>query len=572
MSLLPAPVRRVVESVRSRITAPVREELTAERNNNELLSEAVADLERHLYEPEWIRLAALTEVEFSVDGMRQLRAICRLMTLKNPMIKRGAALRAAYVWGQGVEITARANGKNGQQDVQAVVTAFLDDPGNQRTITSAQAQSEHEHALYTDGEQYLACFTNPRTGFVQVRKLPADEITEIITNPEDTTEPWFYRRQWTQVGYDAQGTRTTQTRERLYPCIDYKPRFRPRVFAGVEVAWDAPVIHQAVNRPSGWQHGVPDSYASIDWARAYKVFLEDWATVVKALSRFAFRMTSKGSARAQARAALSAAPPRDPVTGKAQDAGATAVTPMDAILEAIPKSGATIDSDSGRPIASMAAAGVGLPVTMLLGDPGTTGARATAETLDQPTELEMGQRRQLHTALLRRLLAYVITAAVRAPSGPLKGTITRDPYSGADTVTLDGDTSTVVDIDWPDLDDTDVTDLVQAIVQANGTGTIPPEHVLRLLLTALGVRHVDELVEEMLDDAGEFQWPKKPPLGPGGDAAALMRSGRDPTGAGPGPMDEPNDPPDNDSGEDGTEEDPASDEEDDEDEETGGGP
>ena len=557
MSLLPAPVRRVVENVRSRIVAPVREELSAERNNNELLSEALTDLERHLYEPEWIRLAALTEVEFSVEGMRQLRAICRLMTLKNPMIKRGAALRSAYVWGQGVEITARANGKEpGEQDVQAVVTAFLEDPGNQRTITSAQAQSEHEHALYTDGEAFIACFTNPRTGFVQARKLPADEITEIIANPEDSAEPWFYRRQWAKIGYDAQGNKVTEAAERLYPCVDYKPRFRPRKFAGVDVAWDAPVIHQAVNRPSGWQRGVPDSYASIDWARAYKVFLEDWATVVKALSRFAFRMTSKGSARAQARQALSAAPPRDPVTGKAQDAGATAVTPMDAILEAIPKSGATIDSDSGRPIASMAAAGVGVPVTMLLSDPGPTGNRATAETLDQPTELEMGQRRQLHTALLRRLIAYVITCAVRAPSGPLQGTITRDPYSGADTVTLAGDTSTVVDIDWPDLDDTDVESTVRAIVAANGTGTILPEHVLRLLLTALGVKHVDELVEEMLDDAGEFQWPTKPPLGPGGDAAALMRSGRDPTDAGPGSMDEPDDP----------------DDEPDPDEETGGGP
>lgn len=568
MNLLPAPVRRVVENVRERLTAPVREELVATRNNNELLSEAVADLERHLYEPEWVRLAALTEQEFSIEGMRQLRAICRLMTLKNPMIKRGAALRSAYVWGQGVEITARAAGKDGEQDVQAVITAFLDDPGNQRTITSAQAQSEHEHALYTEGEAFIACFTNPRTGFVQTRRLPADEITEIITNPEDTSEPWYYRRQWTQIGYDIQGNRTTELRERLYPCIDYQPRFRPRRFAGVEVAWDAPVIHQAVNRPSGWQRGVPDSYASIDWARAYKVFLEDWATVVKALSRFAWRMTSKGSARSQARQAFAAAPPRDPVTGKPLDAGATANTPLDGILEAIPKSGATIDSDSGRPIASMAAAGIGVPVTMLLGDPGTTGNRATAETLDQPTELDMGQRRQLHTALIRRLIAYLIAAAVKAPDGPLQGTVTRDPYSGADTVTLAGDTSDVVDIDWPDLDDTDVEATVRAIVTGAGTQTMPPELVLRLVLTALGVKHVDDIVDEMVDDDGEFQWPSRPGFGPGDEAAAFVRSGRDPTGAGPGPMDEPDDPPNEPAAPpnrgDGEEE-PDSDEEDDED-------
>jgi len=255
---------------------------------------------------------------------------------------------------------------------------------------------------------------------------------------------------------------------------------------------------------------------------------------------------------------LSAAPPRDQATGRALDAGATAVTPMDAVLEAIPKSGATIDADSGRPLAAMVAAALGVPVTMLLGDPGTTGARATAETLDQPTELEMGQRRQLHAAMFRRIFDYVITEAVRAPAGPLQGSITRDPYTTLETVTLTGDTSTVVDIEWPDLTDTDVGVIVKAIVEANSTGTIPPEQTLRMVLTALGVRDVEDLVEQMLDDdTGEFQWPKGPPLGAGAEAAALARRGEDPTQVGPGPM-EDDDPPD---GED-TEEDPASDEED----------
>lgn len=553
---LPAPVRRLTEGFRDRIVAPFREQmtaqLTAEQNNNELLSEAVTDLERQLWEPDWIRFTALAEEEFSLEGMRQLRAICRLFTLKNPLIKRAAALRSAYVWGQGVEISARASGKNGEQDVQSVVNAFLDDPGNQRTLTSAQAQDEYEHDLWSSGERYFALFTNPRTGFVQTRVLPCDEIIEIIHNPEDASEPWFYRRLWAQMQVDG----TTRQMERLYPCIDYKPRFKPRQVREIPVDWSTPVLHVAVNRPTGWNHGIPDSYAAVDWAKAYKTFLEDWATLMKSLSRYAWRLTSKGSARSQARKAVAAAPPRDPVSGREQAAGATAITPLDGMLEAIPKTGATLDADSGRPLAAMVAAASGVPVTMLLGDPGTTGARATAETLDTPTENEMNQRRQLHTAVLRRIFSYVITAAVRAPSGPLQGTITRDPYSGSETVTLNGDTSTVVDIDWPDLTDTDVETIVKSIVAASGTGTMPPELTLRLVLTALGVKHVDELVEEMVDDDGEFEWPSQgPPPSPGEQAAALARQGADPTGAGPGPME---DPPDDDP----DEEDPPSDEED----------
>jgi hypothetical protein len=560
MVRLPAPVRNAIESVRSRIVAPVQEELSIERNNAELLRESVTDLERQLHDPGWQQFVAYAQQEFSPEGMVQLRAICRLYTLKNPILKRAASLRSAYVHGQGVEITARANGKEheGEQDVQAVVSAFLDDPGNKRTLTGAEARNQNEHALFTDGELFHALFTSPRTGRVQVRTLPCDEIIEVICNPEDNSEPWFYRRRWVQMSYQGNGTQRHDLREELYPCLDYKPPGRFQTYANMPVRWDAPVVHTTVNRPLHWHRGVPDAYAGVDWARAYKTFLEDWATLMKSLAKFAWRLTSKGSARAQARQALGAAAPRDPVTGKALDVGGTAVTPMDAIMEAIPKTGATLDSESGRPLAAMAGAAYDMPVTMLLADPGTTGNRATAETLDRPTELVLGQRRDLWTSTLQRILSHVITAAVRAPQGPLRGTIIRDPYSDQDVVTLDGDTSTKIDIEWPDLTGADIATIVKAIVDADSTGTMPPELVLRLVLTALGVRDVDELVEAMVDDdTGEFQWPSRPALGgTGGAAAGLLRAGRDPTDAGPGPMEDPEEP--------DPEEEPPPDEEDEE--------
>jgi len=555
---LPAPVRNIVESVRARIVGPVEEQLSIERNNAVLLQESVVDLERQLNDPGWVSFVAYAQQEFSAEGMVQLRAICRLFTLKNPLLKRGAGLRSAYVWGSGVEITARANGKRpGEQDVQKVVAAFLNDPGTLRALTGAEARDQNEHALFTDGETMHALFTSPRTGRVQVRSLPCDEIVEVICNPDDNGEPWFFRRRWVQMAYDGNGTQHNDIREELYPSLDYRPSRRYPTYAGLPIRWDAPVVQTAANRPMHWHRGIPDAYAAIDWARAYKTFLEDWATLMKSLAKFAWRLTSKGSARAQARQALAAAAPRDSATGRALDVGATAVTPVDQMLEAIPKTGATLDADSGRPLAAMVAAALGVPVTMLLGDPGTTGARATAETLDKPTELEMGQRRELWTATLRRIITHVITEAVRAPQGPLSGTITRDPYSDQEVVTLDGDTTTQVDIDWPDLTDTDVATIVKAIVEAHGTGTVPPEQTLRMVLTALGVRDVDELVETMVDDDGTFLWPQAPPMGPGAEAAALARAGQDPTDARPGPM-EDDDPPN----EGDAEEEPASDEED----------
>lgn len=523
-------------------TSPTRrqlqEQLTAERDTNLLLQESIADLQVQLSDPGWVRLIAQADVEFAPEGLRQLRAICRLFAVKNPLIKRGLALRSAYVWGSGMEASARANGRRdqpGEQDVNEVVQAFLDDEANRRAVTSPAARDQLERALGTDGELFFCLFTRPATGWVQVRVLLADEIAEVIANPDDASEPWYYRRRWVERTLDpATGGVGSTSREKLYPAVGYRPASRPSRFGTIPVAWDSPVLHMPVNRPLGWQRGLPDAYAAIDWARAYKEFLEDWARLMKSLARFAWRMTTKGQAQAQARARIAAAPTVDR-TGQPLAAAATALLPPDAALEAIPKTGATIDSGSGRPLAMMVAAALGLPVTMLLADPGQTGARATAETLDQPTELEMAQRQAMWTGVYQRILTYVIAESVRAPKGRLKGVITKDE-NGRERVALAGDTATTVDVTWPDLDDVDPAVLVEAIVKADATGTMPPELVLRLLLTALGVQQVDELVEAMLDENGDFQWPAGRPISPGQAAMDAARLGQDPAAVDGGPM------------------------------------
>lgn len=513
----------------------------------EYLEESLAELERSMMDPGWVRLTAIAERQFSPEGMRQIRSVCRVFGTINPLIKRALNLRSAYVFGQGVDLTARANGKeDGTQDVQAVVTDFLTDPGNVRAVTGPEARDQLEHALGTDGNVFISCFTLPVNGQVSVRVIPCDEIANIITNPDDESEPWFYHRRWFQNQFDVTtGTVMPTPKECYYPAMGYRPTglSKPRVIASWPVRWDAPVMHVSVNRPLHWTFGVPDAYAAIDWARAYKDFLEDWARLMRSLSKFAFKATAPGNKAAQVRSALAQAPRRDRFTGEADLAGATAVLAPDVALEAMSKSGATIDADSGRPIAMMVASAMDVPVTMLLSDPGQTGARATAETLDQPTELAMKQRREVWAAFYAQLLDYVIAESVRAPKGSLKGVVRKDPLSGREYLTLAGDTSSTVDVTWPDLDDVSVDTIADAIQKANSTGVMPPEVVLRLILAAFGIRDADEIVEKMTDEDGNFVWPKSAPLAAGSQLALLGRSGQDPATAGTGPMgeDEPDD-------------------------------
>src|SRR5439155_7295996 len=125
----------------------------------------------------------------------------------------------------------------------------LTDDANARAVTGSAARERLERALGTDGEIYLAHFTRPMTGQVQIRTVLADEITEIIHNPDDRSEPWYYRRRWVETTYNASGHPERTIRERLYPAIDYRPAARPRYIGSVVIDWSAPILHVRVNEP-----------------------------------------------------------------------------------------------------------------------------------------------------------------------------------------------------------------------------------------------------------------------------------------------------------------------------------
>lgn len=519
------PTRQLPVKVQETVPASVVEVYESAIHD---LEESVADLERALFEPGWIRFTVQAETEFTRAGLLQIAAVCRLMTIKNPLIKRGLSLRTSYVWGQGVDISSPSDGKSEDgkttQDVNGVVQGFLDDPGNQRNFSSAQAREGMEREVYTSGNLFPALFTNPKTGRVQVRILPTDEIQDVITNPDDASEPWFYQRNWTRRDLDGNTSIITE----FYPDLAYAGTARRRVMVknpntgeSGKVNWDAPVVHVAPNKPLGWKFGIPDCYAAIDWARAFKEFLEDWARYMRALTLFVWKITNPGNKKPAVRARAADNLKTDPLTGEPLRAGATALTTPNASLEAISKTGATIDADSARPLGYMVASALDVPVTMLLSDPGLTGARAVAESLDAPTELMAQQRRMLWTSALDTILTYVIDKAIEAPQGPLQGRKDTGPY-GQDVWILDDDSDRSVDISWPDLDDVPAETIIKGLVAADSTEKVPAPVMMRALLRAIGEKNVDEIVEKYADDLEAFQ------PGLGQKVVDRFRRGQDP--------------------------------------------
>ncbi|WP_275779686.1 hypothetical protein [Paenarthrobacter sp. Y-19] len=488
----------------------------------ETANENLARLQLMYEDAGWESLTAVGQREFTREGLTRNADLCRVMFVANPLMKRGLGIRASYVFGQGVEINARATGDDGEQDVESVVQAFLDDEGNRDAVTGAQARISLENDLGTDGNVFLAHFTNPLTGRVKVRPLPFDEIVEIISEPGDKTTPWFYRRRWVETTLTNTFGSLSREYEALYPALKYQPLTKPKSFNGVEVRWESPVLHVKVNPYGSKVWGVGDGFAALPWCRSYKEFLEDWATLCRALSRIAFRASSsKAKASQVQRAGLEAI--------NKLGAGSSVSLGEGQTLEAVPKTGATLDSESGRPLAAMAAAAFGVNVTILLADPGVTGSRATAETLDLPQRLELMGRQEVWAQAYRASCGYVIEQAVIAPRGPLKGTVERD----GDRLLVDlGDTDPTVEVIWPDLEEVPVDTLMQAIERADGMDVLPPVEKFKLVLRALRVRDIDDLLESMVNDAGEFIPPSTGTDAAAGNLAAqAFRDGKDPGAA-----------------------------------------
>lgn len=487
----------------------------------ERANESLAELRRE--DIGWDSLTARTGSFFTREVLTRNADLVRITSVMNPLMKRAKQIRSSYVFGQGVQVTARGT-KEGQ-DVQSLVQGFLNDEGNRDAVFGAQARQGIEHDLFDDGNVFVAHFVDPLDGRVMVRPFAFDEIVEVITDPNDKFTPWYYKRVWTEVTPTSTFGSLSRERTAYYPALKYQPLTKLKTYgaeqgAGHPVMWPgtyggAAVYHIKVNpvgRDRIW--GVGDGYAALPWSRAYKEFLEDWALLMKALSRIAGVIKDKNSKAQGMRAAanqIQAGP------------GGQMIATGTGEVEFPSKSGATLDSESGRPLAAMVAAALGVPVTILLADPGVTGARATAETLDLPTRLEMMGRQEVHAEFYRASCGFAVEQAVMAPRGTLKGTVRRD--GDRLIAELAGDQDATIEVVYPDLEEMDIKTLMEAIVLADGTGKVPPLEILKLILHALRIRDIDEILESMKDEHGNF----KDPAATAGQAAVdAFNRGEDP--------------------------------------------
>jgi len=473
------------------------------------LSERLAELEDFIREDrDWINIGAAAEdQQLSRQGLMAIGSMARLMYLQNPLINRGVTVKSDYVWGRGVNISAK------DDIINDLIQEFLDDLRNQVEITSQPARIQKEIELQVDGNIFFAFIVHPLTGRVRIRSIPVDEVTDMICNPGDKKEVWFYRRQWAEITTNLQ-TGETETKERMayYPDWNYKPASMPKQIGDTEII-NIPVYHVKIGGFSDWKFGVPEVLSGIFWAKTYTKFLANWATLMQVYARFALKITTSGGQAGIAKTKTKIAttiskttseknPP--PAAGSSFIRSQTPEGVSQADVDVIRTAGATTSAEDGRRLLLMVCAAFGIPETFL-GDV-SVGTLATAKSLDRPTELGFVNRQALWAFVYHAIIGFIIYCSVRASKGRIQqsgiATIVKNEYN-EDVIEWSEGVNTHVDIDFPSVIEHDLTQYVTAVKTAatldGATPSILNDDRLlaRMFLTALGENDIDEILDKL---------------------------------------------------------------------------
>lgn len=372
----------------------VAEENAALRETVIELKESMADVQLALDNVGWNPIGEdINMQEIPLASIKKFTQVTRALATINPLAKRGIAVRTAYIWGNG--ITLEGLDENSEFAKSAV---------NKKYLLSDKAWIELEFCLATDGNFFLLVNKPKQT----VQRVPLHQITGTVSNPDNAEEIWFYRREWKRTITNPNNEQeNSKTFIQYYPAIDYdESNGKPSTFKGKKVNWDQRIAGHSVNKQTGWKWGVPDLLPILFWAKAHKEFLENQATLVKAYSRYAFKVQANSAASAKATATKVATPATMDAQGNPQSIGGTAVVGMGNNITAMGRTGGSVDFKEGLPLAGYVAAGLSVPLNELTADAGDAN-RSSAETLSSSNEKVMHARQSEHKMFFEAIFEYL---------------------------------------------------------------------------------------------------------------------------------------------------------------------
>lgn len=377
-----------------RTDAPTTQQLERALANAETAlfkaEERLQNVDQMVAEPGW-HLIYTHGVDTGLTLMQSKMIARQLKELvaANPMVKRGSQVRATYVWGGGVAF-AGETATGSRSALTAAVRSKMALPVNKRYVFSNTAHEEFERAAYTDGNLFLLGDDKTRT----FQRMPLEQITADMRNPDNHEELWAFRREWDLFPDAPDGA------DRLHQVVWYYTDLFPGTRApaiqnyagGLErVDRTKTVLHFAFNQQVGWAYGVADALPIIAWVRLYREFMANGYIMSKALAQIAYKVTSASAIGAQRASAEIALPGQ---------AGGTFASGAGTDLSALSSAGKGYDFAAGKPLAEMIAAGIEISVDTLL-------AQSATQELDITSKASAQMRRLNWDDAFDRILGYL---------------------------------------------------------------------------------------------------------------------------------------------------------------------
>lgn len=413
------------------IQAILATEATLAANNaTEILREELASVRQMLSidNANWTRLLGGNSHEdttgMSLDQLKEHAELIRTRVAGGTLLGRARDLRHQYVWAKGLNIvgadeaTKRRTGPK-SKNPKTSVAEFVNNPVNQASLFSSDAQFEMETSAVTDGMFLLIGDSVTKT----VRPIPVTEIVAYRTNPDFVGEIWSYLREWDS---DVDG-KITRKSKWYYVDTHTGDKRKSLQFSGkaVPVSSTEVIIDQRFNTQTGWALGIPDALSAVPWSEMYVEVMVNGKIMTDALAQFAHKVTVQGQTGANtARAKISGA----------KTAGQTAVMGQGNDLVSLASAGRSYDFGGARPLASLVASSMNVSVVNLLADPGAAGSSyGSAQTLT-PSEVRSGVMRQkTWVEYIRRVLLWATGDNVEVSFPPIEDS---DKYREAQVETL----------------------------------------------------------------------------------------------------------------------------------------
>jgi len=406
------------------------------------LSEAVTSIRAE--ERGWINVSQ-SFVPWELTGEERQRVIEKVRDAykKNPLAGQIVDLKRYFTMGQGISFKAE------DPEVNEILKAFWKDESNKWF----QRQSELSDDLEIDGEFFIRFFVDQYKGRVQVRCIPAWQITDIITDKDDAEMPLYYRREWTEQTWDMQSKMYTIVKYHTGVDADYIPAEE--------------ILHIKVGAPLYSKFGNSPLYRVLGYLNSYKEWLEDRVKLNKARAAFAWKKKIKSTAagvtgavsgvlRTLNKVITGAEKPTPPKTGGV-------IVENDAVEWSVINSDVKADnaSEDGRAIKLMICAGSGI-FEHYLGD-AKVGNLASTKSMELPMLKMFEWRQKLFEEVFLAIFRRVIRAAIDAGVLPEKLKVTRQEKGKEHELEIPTD-QVHIDIDFPPLVLKEVQELTDALV------------------------------------------------------------------------------------------------------------